>query len=644
MSDETFVSAADVARLAGVGRAAVSNWRRRYPDFPEPASESGEFRRGEVEQWLRSQGKLLHEPDGDAAWRVLDLLRAELKPVEAVAEVAEYLAGSTRVNNLSESVRGLLDGLSGDPGEVVEQLCTQLFDRQQRQPLMTSPELAALMVELADPDSTAETVLDPACGAANILKAAAEHGARHLFGQETDHAVARLARARLVLAGEPESVQVAAADTMRADAWPDLRADAVICDPPFGLRDWGHDELSVDPRWEYGLPPKGEPELAWIQHCLARAERNGSVVVAVPAAVASRRSGRAIRRTLVQRGALRAVLALPAGVLRSTGIPIHLWVLHGTGEPGGAVLLVDASEHQPKRRGRVNWQAVREAILEPWGDLASAGEVTTVAGKQRTIEAIELLDEEVDLTPARHLPPATAHLDVGTLESTRETLAGLLSELGALLPPLRQTQPQPTHRATLHELARAGTLTLHQQVRGLEFGEDEAAGPLVLTGRDVATGQPPSTRLPEPPGPDALWLRPGDVVVPALAAGDGRSRPQVVTAHDGDVVLGPNLHLIRVNPDKLDPEFVAGHLRSGQAKAGASTVSGVHRLDVRRVEIPMLELGQQREQGEAFRRITAFTQGARRLADSGEALATQLTDALAVGVAAADVPDGEDNR
>ena len=54
------MTAAAIARLAGVGRAAVSNWRRRYPGFPKPvggSSTSPTFDRAEVEAWLKNTGK-----------------------------------------------------------------------------------------------------------------------------------------------------------------------------------------------------------------------------------------------------------------------------------------------------------------------------------------------------------------------------------------------------------------------------------------------------------------------------------------------------------------------------------------------------------------------------------------------------------
>src|SRR5687767_15936057 len=68
----TEVTAAGIARLAGVGRAAVSNWRRRHPDFPRPVGgteTSPSFALAEVEGWLRAQGKLAEVPLRQRDWQ-----------------------------------------------------------------------------------------------------------------------------------------------------------------------------------------------------------------------------------------------------------------------------------------------------------------------------------------------------------------------------------------------------------------------------------------------------------------------------------------------------------------------------------------------------------------------------------------------
>lgn len=627
MSKETLVSAAEVARLAGVGRAAVSNWRRRHPDFPEPAPDSGAtpmFRLVDVEKWLHSQGKLAGSPPIDVVWRALDAFRGEGDPTSVVADIASYLGGSKSPASLSADLRAAIAELSDEPpAHVLELLTARLFDLQQRQHLATPRELADLIAELAD---SRGVVFDPACGPGNMLAKAAERGATELLGQEIDPALARLAGARLPLSAP---ARVLEGDALRADAFPDLRADAVICDPPFGYRDWGHEELGIDPRWEYGFPVKGEPELAWLQHCLFHTKPGGNVVMVMPAGVAFRRSGRSIRQALLRRGAIRAVIALPAGVLMSTGIPIHIWVIRNPERAGAdPILLLDTSDVRPERRGKVDWPRLRELIHEPWRQFTETGEVAEIPGRQRTIEPIDLLDEDVDLTPARHLPLPPASVDAAALEAERVGIAHRLRDLSLLLPEVRaRGDIQARSTTTLNDLARAGAVVLRQHLGRLETVDGpDVAGPLVLTGRDLSTNRIPTARLVDPAA-DVIELQVGDVVVPSVFAG---SQLGARVIEEEGMVLGPNVQLIRADPERIDPHFLAGHLRARRSsRAASSTASGVHRLDVRRLEVPVLDIEQQRQIGEQFRQLHAFETGIQQAAERGVRLARALTDGLA---------------
>lgn len=452
-------------------------------------------------------------------------------------------------------------------------------------------------------------------------------GADRLAGQEINATLARLARARLA---ESVPADIATGDSLRADAFTDLRADAVVCDPPFGYRDWGHDELGMDPRWEYGFPLKGEPELAWVQHCLAHVKPGGSVVLALPAGVASRRSGRVIRQALLRRGTVRAVIALPGGVRMSTGIPIHVWVLRKPDAGGVApVLLMDMSHHQPSRRGQVDWSALGDEVLGTWREFRDTGTVQAVSGRQQVFEPIHLLDEDVDLTPARHLPQPQSTLDPRALERTRQDLARLLEELGGLLPEFSGARPGPQATTTINDLARAGALVVRQQVGPLPLDE-AGSGPLVLTGRDVATGREPESRFDGTDEHDPIHLLPGDLVVPLVVA-EHRQRPNRVIDVDG-LILGLGLTLVRVDPEKLDVHFLAAQIRvNGDARVSSTTSSGSRRIDLRRIEIPVLDLDRQRQLGAAFRRLDAFESRLRFAASLGTGLVHQLTEALARG-------------
>ncbi|MEV4722270.1 HsdM family class I SAM-dependent methyltransferase [Micromonospora humida] len=202
----------------------------------------------------------------------------------------------------------------------------------------TPDTVAEVMLALAGPGNR---TLDFTSGTGSILRMAADQALQrgtvtHCYAQEINPQYALITLLRLWFvhlrarrAGHEAAPPVVhVGDSLLADALPDLRADVVVANFPFGIHDWGHDRLTYDPRWTFGLPPRTEPELAWVQHALAHLSPGGTAVVLMPPATALRPAGRRIRAELVRRGALRAVIALPVGLMPPTGIGLHVWVLH----------------------------------------------------------------------------------------------------------------------------------------------------------------------------------------------------------------------------------------------------------------------------------------------------------------------------
>lgn len=78
MTSGVMVTAAEIARIAGVGPAAVSNWRRRHPDFPSPmagTAASPQFSLDEVAAWLREHGRVVTVSPLGELWRRMNALR-----------------------------------------------------------------------------------------------------------------------------------------------------------------------------------------------------------------------------------------------------------------------------------------------------------------------------------------------------------------------------------------------------------------------------------------------------------------------------------------------------------------------------------------------------------------------------------------
>ncbi|WP_406070354.1 N-6 DNA methylase [Micromonospora sp. NBC_01638] len=633
MQENPTITAAEIARLAGVGRAAVSNWRKRHPDFPAPVggtTASPEFDLSQVEQWLRTQGKLPELATSDRLWR--HLAAASDSPAAGLAAVGALLLARQRGSRsghpdaqlapLLPDVDALADELS--PQGAFDELWQRFSAPGPGRPFATPDDLADLMIGLASVGGG--SVLDPAAGSGAILRAAVRAGSTSVYGQELDEDLARLAGLWLALHDVPG--EVSAGDSLRADAFAGRAVDAVVCHPPFGATNWGDEELGHDPRWIVGTTPRTEPELAWAQHALAHVRVGGHAVLLMPPTVASRRAGKRIRGELLRRGHLRAVIALPPGVAAPHGVPLHLWVLRraaAEAPPPARALLIDAAG------GDLADTAPR--VLAAWRAFAAApdGDVEE-AGFARAVPVIELLDEDVDLTPARRQPAVGGEASGEHLVRTRERLAVIVGELPALLPQVTPAPDGPDGLfLTVGELAKTGALQLIGPVRaGTSTPVPE--GLPVLTVPDVLAGVEASGRVDDRFGQE-IFLAVGDVVVPMIAR---QLTARVVTAEGA--LLGRNLYLLRPNPAALDPWFLAGQLRTSANEKQASSLSGTMRFDIRRAQVRRLSLDEQRVHGDAFRRLDAFESAIRQAASLGAELAQLTADGLARGSIRPDNP------
>ena len=661
MPELASLTAADIARLAGVTRATVSNWRRRHPDFPAPSGgtdASPAYDRAEVETWLASRGALPELPPEERLWHAVLEAATETDLGGAADGMAIALSGSTphpqSAGDVGRHARVAAAAARAiaeiGPERAIESLTGKYAEATG---VMATPApLAALMADLADPGKG--VVLDPACGTGETLAAVLERGTATACGQELDDAMAALAEFRLRSGRWQAEVAVCGGDSLTEDAYGGLQADAVVCHPPFASRDWPQEALAGDARWEYGIPPKAESELAWAQHALAHLRPGGRAVMLMPPAVASRPSGRRIRTEFLRRGALRAVASLPPGAARPSHIPLQLWILERPQGPGPSdplVLLADLAEAPgPAAAGtKAYWQQIQDSLLGAWRTF-SGGTAEPCSGEAggdrsgtwRVVRAIDLLDEAVDLTPARHVGAAGPGK---TPSQTSETLSRLRVRLHEAAAALEELEPGSGWRPrgqgerwrtlTVAELARSGLVALHRaQGPGPASGEQGPGDALpVLTSADVRAGKMPSGVVAAEAVQDGwVTVSAGDVVIPAGL--DELTRALVATGEHDGAVLGEGLHLIRPDLARMDPWFLGGVLSARPNARQASYGTASIRIDARRLAVPHLPLEEQRLYGEAFREVSGFRAALRDLAGLGGELAELLDASLADGTLA----------
>jgi type I restriction enzyme M protein len=200
----------------------------------------------------------------------------------------------------------------------------------------TPRSVVELLVEMLEPYKG--RVFDPCCGSGGMfvqsLKFVDSHAGRvndiSIYGQESNQTTWRLAKMNLAIRGiDSSQVKWNNEGSFLNDAHKDLKADYIIANPPFNVSDWGGDLMRTDGRWQYGVPPTGNANFAWMQHFIYHLAPTGQAgVVLAKGALTSKSSGEGdIRKALVENGLIDCIVNLPAKLFLNTQIPASLWFM-----------------------------------------------------------------------------------------------------------------------------------------------------------------------------------------------------------------------------------------------------------------------------------------------------------------------------
>jgi type I restriction enzyme M protein len=223
----------------------------------------------------------------------------------------------------------------------------------------TPKSIVKIMVEMIEPYKG--RIYDPCCGSGGMFvmseKFVEEHRGRlddiAIYGQESNQTTYRLCRMNLAIRGiDGSQVKWNNEGSFLKDNHSDLKADYILANPPFNDSDWSGDLLRKDPRWQYGVPPSGNANFAWMQHMIYHLSPKGLMaLVLANGSLSSNTSGEAeIRQTIVDADLLDCIVALPKQLFYNTGIPACLWFIsrkkagNGDRKRTGETLFIDASE------------------------------------------------------------------------------------------------------------------------------------------------------------------------------------------------------------------------------------------------------------------------------------------------------------
>jgi type I restriction enzyme M protein len=198
------------------------------------------------------------------------------------------------------------------------------------------------------------------------------------------------------------------------DAHKDLKADYIIANPPFNVSDWGGDLMRTDGRWQYGTPPTGNANFAWMQHFIYHLAPNGQAgVVLAKGALTSKTSGEGdIRKALVENGFIDCIVNLPAKLFLNTQIPAALWFMSRNRKNGkyrdrsNEILFIDARNlgHLINRRTRELSQEDIDKITSTYHNWRNSdGSYEDIAGFCASAPISKVAELDYVLTPGRYV-------------------------------------------------------------------------------------------------------------------------------------------------------------------------------------------------------------------------------------------------
>ncbi|MCI6532617.1 MAG: type I restriction-modification system subunit M [Bifidobacterium animalis] len=332
----------------------------------------------------------------------------------------------------------------------------------------------AKLVTYVSPDSSKEAreviehasrpfmVYDPTMGSGSLLLTV-QHELKsepnepestrvRFFGQEINRTTYNLARMNLMMHDvKYQYMDLRCADTLESD-WPNGMDengidhpeffDAVVANPPYSLK-WDNAESKLkDPRFkDYGkLAPKSKADYAFVEHGIYHLKPSGRMAIVLPHGVLFRGAAEGvIRKALIVKNYLDAVIGLPSNLFYSTGIPTVILVFRKDRKTND-VLFIDASQHfeKDKKQNRLREEDI-DLIFETYKNRQDVDKLAHVA----TLD--EIKDNDYNLNIPRYVDTFEEETPIDLNDVNRqlaeadEEIARLEHELAAMLDELVPT-------------------------------------------------------------------------------------------------------------------------------------------------------------------------------------------------------------
>lgn len=303
----------------------------------------------------------------------------------------------------------------------------------------TPSSIVKTIVEILKPFEDCR-VYDPCCGSGGMFVQSvkflqAHSGNRNrisVYGQESNADTWKMAKMNMAIRGIDADFGPYQADTFFNDLHKTLKADFIMANPPFNLKNWGQDKLKDDVRWKYGLPPEGNANFAWIQHMIHHLAPNGKIgLVLANGALSSQTSGEGeIRKNIIEADLIEGIVALPTQLFYSVTIPVTLWFISKNKKQKGRTLFIDARKmgYMVDRKHRDFTTEDIKKLADTF-ELFQSGTLEEVKGFCAIATTEDIAKQDYILTPGRYVGIEEQEDDGEPFEDKMKRLTSELSDM-----------------------------------------------------------------------------------------------------------------------------------------------------------------------------------------------------------------------
>lgn len=298
--------------------------------------------------------------------------------------------------------------------------------------------LVRTMVEMIEPYKG--RIYDPACGSGGMFVQSVKFIQRHqgntqnvtIYGQEKNPTTWKLAKMNLAIRGiNNDGLGKFADDTFHNDLHKDLKADFILANPPFNISDWGQEKLLDDPRWKYGIPPKGNANYAWLEHMISKLSINGKAsIILANGSLSAGGQEEEIRKNMLEADLVDCILAMPSNLFYTVTIPCSIWIINRNKKQPGKTLFIDA-----RNLGTMVTRKLRELdendimkIAGTYHNYQNDENYEDIAGFCKKVSLDEIKENNYVLTPGRYVGTEEAQDDGIPFEEKMKDLTSKLSE------------------------------------------------------------------------------------------------------------------------------------------------------------------------------------------------------------------------